>query len=168
MVLLTAKQAFAKKLKHGQQFEKLAQQLMIDYMIKQRARTFILQCENYDYKYDFKLVEPTTNKCISFEVKADKASMRTGNFFIEYATGSQRPSGLSITEAQYYIITDEIEYYLISTKKLRRIIDSKCFSSVGVRDRFLNERTQETYLAITHFGYLVPKDIIIASSKKIN
>ena len=65
---------------------------------------------------------------IRVEVKTDHRSRQTGNFFIEYS-GYGKPSGLAITEADYYIINDTMNYYLITVSRLLRII--KRYDEVG-------------------------------------
>ena len=76
--------------------------------------TLLETCTNY--KYDFK-----TDDHITFEVKTDKASLITNNYFIEFLGRNKKPSGISITEADYYIITNTIDYYLIKTSKLKKL-----------------------------------------------
>ncbi len=70
-------------------------------------------CNNY--KYDFQ-----TDDNLKYEVKTDAMSLKTNNFFIEYY-GYKKMSGISTTEANYYIINDTNIYYLISVTKLREI-----------------------------------------------
>jgi hypothetical protein len=65
---------------------------------------------------------------IRVEVKTDHRSTETGNFFIEYF-GYGKPSGLAITDADYYNINDTMNYYLISVHKLLAII--KRYDEVG-------------------------------------
>ena len=54
--------------------------------------TILNTCNNY--KYDFK-----TCDSITFEVKTDKASLITNNYFIEFLGRDEKPSGISITES---------------------------------------------------------------------
>ena len=65
---------------------------------------------------------------IRVEVKTDHKSRQTGNFFIEYF-GYGKPSGIAITDAEYYVINDTVNYYLISVSRLLRII--KRYAEVG-------------------------------------
>jgi hypothetical protein len=65
---------------------------------------------------------------IRVEVKTDHRSTETGNFFIEYF-GYGKPSGLAITDADYYNINETMNYYLISVHKLLAII--KRYDEVG-------------------------------------
>jgi len=55
------------------------------------------------------------------EVKTDHKSSQTGNFFIEYFQYG-KPSGISITDADYYVINDTVDYYMISVGRIHRII----------------------------------------------
>lgn len=87
-------------------------------------------CNNY--KYDFML---SNNK--KYEVKADLASLKTGNFYIEYYDNfNKKPSGIDISESNHYIITDTNDnYYMIKTKKLKKICPQ--FRSIVNLDQLL-------------------------------
>ena len=65
-------------------------------------------------KYDF----IAGNK--KYEVKYDASSNVTGNFYIEYS-GYGKPSGISISEADYYIITNGKQYYMIDINILKTL-----------------------------------------------
>ena len=69
-----------------------------------------------DNKYDF-----LTNDNIKYEVKAEPMSIKTNNYFIEYM-GYGKPSGISTTDADYYIITNTINYYLIDINELKELV----------------------------------------------
>ena len=68
-------------------------------------------CNNY--RYDFQ-----TSDNIKYEVKCDEASLKTGNFFIEFI-GYGKPSGITTKEAKFYILTDTKIYYLINVEELK-------------------------------------------------
>jgi hypothetical protein len=70
-------------------------------------------------KYDFITEDDNT-----FEVKADIASLKTGNYFIEISN-STGLSGLSITNANYHIITNTDSYYLVPTDQLTELVSQK-------------------------------------------
>jgi hypothetical protein len=74
---------------------------------------------NNDYKFDFK-----TNENKTYEIKADKMSLTTGNFFIEYWCNF-KPSGICKTKADYYIITDTINYYMVPTSDIVNYINNE-------------------------------------------
>ena len=69
-----------------------------------------------DYRYDFK-----TDDNITYEIKSDKMSNITNNYFIEFLGRNEKPSGISITQEDYYINTNTIDYYLIKTTKLKKL-----------------------------------------------
>ena len=103
-------------------------------------------CNNY--KYDFKLSNLKT-----YEVKADVRSITTRNFYVEYYdTYNDKPSGISTSISNYYVITDTNNYYMISTRKLRKLC--KKYNSI------LNGNKSA-------LGYLVPVDIVITNSISI-
>ena len=102
---------------------------------------------NNDNKYDF-----IDSNNIKYEVKFDGASNKTGNFYIEH-NGYGKPSGISTTEAQYYIITDGENYYLIKTETLK----SLCAQYGVIR----------TTKDLKTFGCLINCDIVIYHSLTI-
>jgi hypothetical protein len=57
-------------------------------------------------------------------VKADEMALKTGNFFIE-VVGYGKPSGITTTEANFYIISDTEIYYLIDVEILKKVIIDK-------------------------------------------
>ena len=59
-----------------------------------------------------------------YEVKADHKAIKTGNFFIEYL-GYNKPSGIAITKANYYILTDIKYYFMINIDKLKLLCKGK-------------------------------------------
>ena len=71
-------------------------------------------CKNY--KYDF-----MTSDNIKYEVKTDIMSLKTDNIFIEFM-GYGKPSGIATTEANFYIINDTVNYYMISVIKLKQLV----------------------------------------------
>ena len=70
---------------------------------------------NEDKKYDF-----ITSDYLKYEVKCDEYSLKSGNVFIEFY-GYDKPSGITTTEADYYIITDTINFYMIEIAKLKEL-----------------------------------------------
>ena len=74
-----------------------------------------------NYKYDFK-----TSDNLKYEVKAEPMSLKTGNFFIEFY-GYGKKTGITTTKANFYIISDTINYYLINVNVLKEIIDNNKF-----------------------------------------
>ena len=81
-------------------------------------------------------------------MKADLYSNSTNIFFIEYY-GYGKPSGIKTTQANNYIITDGIKYYLIDTNKLKKLC---CGAKV---------KTTKNNLT---YGYIINKSIIMSNS----
>ena len=107
------KDYFTKQLRDGQIYEKIAaEKICIKNSVT--VKTF---CRNY--KYDFITIDN-----VKYEVKHDKVSALTGNFFIEFMS-DDKPSGISISEAEYYIIISGNNYYLIKTSNIRELIDNE-------------------------------------------
>ena len=100
-------------------------------------------CNNY--KYDFK-----TSDNLKYEVKTEPMSLKTNNFFVEFY-GYGKKTGITTTKANFYIISDTINYYLINTNVLKKIIGDNKFPMQKTRDK-------------TTIGYLVSKNIIIENS----
>ena len=98
---------------------------------------------NEDKKYDF-----LTSDNLKYEVKADEYSLKSGNFFIEFY-GYNKPSGITTTEANYYIITDTINYYMIDVDKLKILCTG---------DNIKKTKDSST------FGHIISIEIIISNS----
>jgi len=105
-------------------------------------RTIKEVCTNN--KYDFK-----TDDNIKYEVKCDKSSNKTGNFYIELLTYNNKPSGISTTKSDYYIITNTINYYMISTSILKLLC--KNMRVLTLKDK-------------SSTGFIVPCHIVISNS----
>ena len=118
----TSDELFEELLTFVQKSGKLARGHIIRYIERKHGRNYKLKTTRDDGDFDFDLIDEENDSILSFEVKTDRSSRRTNNLFIEYNNGFGRPSGIEITKANYHIITDEIDYYLISTEKLKDII----------------------------------------------
>ena len=91
--------SFFDDLKFGQYFENLT----INYLKQKKRLTEILISPNKKFPfYDFEGKQD--NKNYKFEVKADRLSRRTGNFFIEIESRAGKPSGLKTSKADFYIL----------------------------------------------------------------
>ena len=112
---------FNEKLIEGHCFEKLASQKICEL---NKVTVDHFRC---NYKYDFK-----TSDDITYEVKHDNTSIKTGNFFIEYSSDDQ-PSGIMTTEAKYHILISGEKYYVIKTDDIKQLInDKKYMKSITV------------------------------------
>ena len=112
------------------------------------ARNHVTICNTCNnYKYDFK-----TDDHITFEVKTDKASLKTNNFYIEFLGRNDKKSGISITESDYYIITDTNKYYMIKTSALKTLCKN-------MPVRTLKDKSAS--------GFLIPCSLIITNSIQI-
>ena len=72
---------------------------------------------NDTYKYDF-----ITSDNSKYEVKTEPMSLKTKNYFIEYL-GYGKASGITLSEAHFYIFCDTINYYMIDIEKLKQIVE---------------------------------------------
>ena len=137
---------FIDNLEFGRIYEKEAQ----DKIIKLN-NVSIIEEQNSD-NWMFTHFDFRTSDNITYEIKADRMSLKTNNFFIE-VRNKNGLTGLSITKAEYHIITDTENYYLILTEQIRQII-------ITNRKHFKIASTQHGTI-----GYLVPKIYIIKHSK---
>ena len=126
-------QQFIENLKKFQPYEAEAAQ-KIEKLNKVKVINF-----NDDNKYDF-----ITSDNLKYEVKTEPASIKTNNFFIEFL-GYNKPSGITTTEADYYIISDTINYYLISVSSLKILVENA---------RIITTKDKLTY------GYLIKTKLI--------
>ena len=67
--------------------------------------------------------------------------------------GYKKLTGISVTQANYYIITDGEIYYLIETDKLKELCN--------IHGKFITTRNKTTQ------GYIIDKNIVISYSKII-
>ena len=115
----------------GNYYEKLAlKRLLSHYNYKEKPKIIL----NNDSRYDIKLNKRT------FEVKADIKAVQTGNIFIEYMNNNKL-SGISITEAKYYliIIPHEVEIYiLIKVRKLKTLIENDQYFKQFLPNKYNN------------------------------
>jgi hypothetical protein len=78
---------------------------------------------NGDVK-NFKYYDFTDENGKTYEVKTDRRSRDTGNYFVEVMNRC-KPSGLSISKSNYYVITDTREYMMIETNVLKVYIETQ-------------------------------------------
>ena len=162
----TYKEFVEEQLKFGVKYEKLAQGHIIRYIKENHDKIYKLKSEREDGEFDFDLIHKESENIVSFEVKTDRSSRRTNNYYIEYNNGFGKPSGIEITKAHYHIITDEIDFYLIQTQILKDIIANGSWRKLATYKKFL--KNEKPITQITSYGYIIPKDEIIQQAKRIN
>lgn len=139
---------FINDLRYGLLYESKAR----DKIIEKYNYKIIKISESYEPRYDFKAIDPITNKKIKYEVKTTKQQYNT--IFIEFKNSSNKPSGISLTTANYYIfvdILDDEQYYVIKTSILKEIIEKH---TIKIAPNYCNNA----------WGYIIDKNIIIGSS----
>ena len=164
----TYKEFFLEQLAFGQKFEKLARGYVIRYIERKHDKFYKLKTIREDGEFDFDLIDDVSGSVLSFEVKTDRCSRKTNNYYIEYNNGFGKPSGIEITKANYHIITDEIDYYLITTEKLKDIIANGNWKKLSTYKKFLSYDKSRFVNKITSYGYIIPKVEIIKQAKRIN
>jgi len=96
--------------------------------------------QNSDFRYDLKvgqvkekeLADILSTKTI--EVKYDLQALKTGNVFVEYYNlRSNKPSGISTTEADYYCFAIKDTFHLIKTDVLK----NRCRKYIGTKKDIL-------------------------------
>jgi len=110
------------------------------------------------YKYDAEI--SNDDQTIKIEAKADLRSAETGNFFVEYYAYG-KPSGISITDADYYVIDDAVDLYMITVTKLNRIIQR--YDEVG---KLKHVEFKSPDGLITK-GYLLKKAVVAKFATKL-
>lgn len=95
---------------------------------------------NDTYAYD--ILAKKDDKEVSFEVKEDFMCYKTNNIAVEYESRG-KPSGISITESQYYVYVIHRpagkEFLSLSTDKVKKLIaDNKYFRVVNGGDKGSN------------------------------
>ena len=110
---------FQKDLKLGHRYEEIA----LGFFLGNPAVADVVRPTGLHKAYDFMV------KDIAYEVKSDRMATKTGNFCIEWWCGS-KPSGISTTEAIYYIYfvihpDDGHDCYMIPVADIKKIISDK-------------------------------------------
>ena len=83
-------------------------------MMQQDETNF--KCIHYDF---------LTSDGLKYEVKADFMSDKTNNCFIEFLDGRNKISGITISDANFYIIYTHQLYLMISIEKLKELTINK-------------------------------------------
>ena len=111
-------------------------------------KQFNVNIVNFNNNSDFDFID---EKEVKYEVKYDGYSNVSNNFFIEFL-GYGKATGINITQAKYYIITDGNIYSLILTKKLKKLVKNCPI-------KFTKDGSTA--------GYIIDKNIIISNSTLI-
>jgi hypothetical protein len=111
----------------------------------------IITDNNLDGKYDILLEDNVT-----IEVKTHFQLYKWNTFFIEYKYDG-KPSGIRTSCADYYCLTDTINYYLIKTINLKQLIEDN-INEIDISKPNDKTKTQ---------GYKISKKLLIDSSKLI-
>lgn len=101
---------FEQDLARGEAIEK---KLIEVFRKKYPSATLVHQYKGYD-------IYVPENR-MTYEVKYDAPSLRTGNYAIEIECNG-KPSGLLTTEADYWVIYDDVNFFIIRTKELINFI----------------------------------------------
>lgn len=106
---------------------------------------------NKDKRYDI-LVELNNDQKITFEVKHDLLTGRTGNIAIEtFSRG--KPSGINVTLADYFVIhcfTDKEHFYVFNTAYLKKSVEMNMSNEIygGDKDMYGNYTTKFVLLRL--------------------
>lgn len=112
---------FEEDLKHAKQVEK-----GIALLLKERTENFSSYTLNDDNSYDIKVIFKN-GKSVKFEVKCDILAEKTSNVAIEVSCRG-KPSGLSVTQADYWIhilkvdIKAKVIPWLFNIQTLQKLI----------------------------------------------
>lgn len=85
---------------------------------------------NNDYRYDLKVYRKGGG-CWTIEVKHDMTQARTGNIGVEFES-RKKPSGINMSEADYWCFALADGFYLIETGKLKWLIKQPAWHKIGV------------------------------------
>lgn len=132
---------FYENLKTYQPFEVIASGL-----VKEKYNVEIVSFCN-DNRYDFEMSDN-----MKYEVKTEPSSIKTGNYFIEFQAYG-KPSGIFVSQANFYIFSDMTHYWMISTDKLKELVK-------------LHGVLKKTKDGLTH-GYIIGCIIIQIESIKL-
>lgn len=139
---------FINDLRYGIIYENKAREKIVDKF----HYKIIKISDGYEPRYDFKALNESINKKIKYEVKTTKQQYNT--IFIEFKNSTNKPSGIRLTTANYYIfvdVSDDEQYYLIKTSILKEIIEKH---TIKIALNYCKNA----------WGYIIDKNIIIGSS----
>lgn len=85
---------------------------------------------NDDKRFDLEVLT-TDSKRVTIELKHDMMYSKTGNLGVEFASWG-KPSGIAVTEADYWCFALEDGFWTIKTEELRRLIDENWYFRVAV------------------------------------
>jgi len=131
---------------------KITENVVLSHIKKEYPKAYVV--EGYCKEYDIYVPE----KKIGIEVKRDEKSKYTGNYVIEIEFDG-KPSALSTTKAEYWVIFDGKFYIWILTNKLKAMVES--FGNKYLAEFIGNGDTKYKK------AYLVPKKIIKDKAKLI-
>lgn len=81
-------------------------------LIPELTNLTISTCKEFDIAADWK------DRKVTFEVKNDLMAAKTGNAAIEYECRG-KPSGIAVTEADYWVYKIKAKYFIFRTKKVK-------------------------------------------------
>ena len=105
-------------------------------------------------RYDLEFYNFNSSKPIRIEVKADHKALETNNICIE-CKYDHNDSGIRTTASMYYAILVDTIYYVISTKKLKELCDSRMYQLI-------------TLSHCNTVCYMIPLAVIARQSKQVN
>ena len=161
----------------NKQYEENASKLALQFFNIDVEQTKLYKIGNLqdetNYKkmnYDIELYN--IDGLIKIEVKTDHKSTTTGNFFIEFKQ-YELPSGIAITDSDFYIINDGTNYYLIETYKIKQIIKhledlgsiKKIKHFLYIDGELIKDSKNKPYITE---GFIIPKKILIDESTLLN
>jgi hypothetical protein len=111
---------FKKDLKLGQLFENEFIKIL-----EKKNYQIISTCN--DNKYDIEASRK--NKLVTFEVKADLMSDKTGNYFIEFISFN-KPSGINTTQADFYVLYNDNKFNVVSVQLIKEMIEDKDYKRI--------------------------------------
>ena len=120
--------------------------------------------ENLAY-YDIVLEDINSNQKKTIECKYDKKSAETGNICIEVGCNG-RLSGLLVTTADFWMITDTFKGYLIKTENIRKCIHEKENEIEYKPKCWVKQEDDNHYKQMNMF--LIPNDIFVEYCDEVN
>ena len=98
-------------------------------LLMSRGKTAKVEFNN-DHRYDL-IVHRKDGGCWTIEVKHDMTQLRTGNIGVEFES-RKRPSGIAMSEADYWCFALKDGYWLIESMKLKRLIRDKAWHRIAM------------------------------------
>jgi len=144
--------SFNKCLIIGKKYEQISIEIL-----KRHGFINIILDNSYNSFYD--LTAERKKKKILIEVKYNSLTDRTGYIFLECCKINLTASGISITDAEYYIFYSESKYWIVKTNKIKILLEHTIKRELK-KNKLMTDPTDEQLFNYIEFYGIKTKNTI--------